>query len=148
MPNTYTSLHYHLVFSTKDRFPLIQQHWRERMHAYLGGTVRTLEGVPDEIGGTADHVHLLVGLKPTHRLSDVLREIKRESSIWAHEEIGASKFAWQEGYGAFTVSVSQLPSVRDYIARQEEHHRKRTFREEYIDLLRRHGVRFDEKYLW
>jgi REP element-mobilizing transposase RayT len=100
------------------------------LHAYLGGVIRTLNGVPEAVNGMADHVHLLVGLRATHTLADVLRETKSVSSAWVHEDVGVRSFAWQEGYGAFTVSPSQLENVRAYIQQQEEHHRTRTFREE------------------
>jgi putative transposase len=148
MPSTHLSLHYHLVFSTKHRRPLIEVTWRERLHAFLGGAIRTCGGVAETVGGTEDHVHLLVGLRATHKLSDVLREIKRSSSRWTHETIGAHAFAWQEGYGAFTVSALNIAAVRSYIARQEEHHRRKTFQSEYVALLRRSGVEFDERFLW
>jgi REP element-mobilizing transposase RayT len=101
-----------------------------------------------DIGGTADHVHLLIGLKPTHALADVLRTLKGDSSKWIHEELRQNDFAWQEGYGAFTVSKSDVDAVRRYVQDQEEHHRKRTFQEEYRALLERHGIDFDERYLW
>lgn len=127
--------------------PSITAEWRERLHAYLGGAVKTLGGIPEVIGGVADHVHLLVGLRATHCLADVLRDIKRVSSLWVHETIGDRSFAWQDGYGAFTVSASQLPVVRRYIERQEEHHRTRTFREEYVELLPKSGVEYDERFL-
>ena len=94
-----------------------------------------------------DHVHILAGLRATHRLADVLREIKSASSRWVHEEIHLSTFAWQEGYGAFTVSPSLLETVRHYVAAQEEHHRTRTFKEEYLDFLQKSGVIFDPRYL-
>ena len=148
MPSTHLSLHYHIVFSTKDRAPIISAAWRERLHAYIGGVVRNLEGVPEAIGGVADHVHLLLGLRATARLADVMRDLKAVSSRWVHDEIGERAFLWQEGYGAFTVSASQREAVREYIARQEEHHRKRTFQEEYRELLQRSGVEYDERYLW
>ena len=148
MPSTYLSLHYHLIFSTKERRCLIADPWRGRLHAYLGGTVRTLDGVPEAIGGTADHVHMLVGLRALHCLADVLREIKRPSSQWVHETLGIAEFAWQEGYGAFTVSESQIGPVRKYITSQEEHHHTRTFKEEFVEMLNRHGLKFDEKFIW
>ena len=113
MPSTYLSLHYHLVFGTKDRSPLIASAWRGRLHDYLGGTLRGLAGFPDTIGGIADHVHLLVGLQATHCLADVLRELKKASSIWVHEEIGLRLFAWQEGYAAFTVSATSILGAAD-----------------------------------
>ena len=147
MPATHLSLHYHVVFATKNRAPLIAPEWRGKLHAYLGGTVRGLGAVAQEIGGTDDHVHLLVGAKATHRLADLLREIKSESSRWVHETVGLAAFAWQEGYGAFTVSASQRETVRRYIQTQEEHHRTRTFRQEYVEWLTRSGVEFDERFL-
>jgi REP element-mobilizing transposase RayT len=148
MPSTHLSLHYHLVFSTKGRRLFIVPHWRPQLHAYLGGIVRSLGGVPLAVGGTADHVHLLVGLRATHRLADILREVKAGSSEWVHREMGAREFGWQEGYGAFTVSRSHLIEVSRYIADQEEHHRTLTFQEEYLALLAQHGVEYDERYLW
>src|SRR5438093_13574472 len=123
MSSTYLSLHYHLVFATKDRQPLIAPTWRERLHEYLGGTIGGLGGFPEGVGGVADHVHLLVGLKATHCLADVLRELKKAASVWVHQEIGLSSFAWQEGYAAFTVSATARQPVQNYIATQEEHHR-------------------------
>lgn len=148
MPSTHLSLHYHLIFSTKDRIPLIAATWRDRLHTYLGGIVRNVEGVADTVGGVADHVHLLIGLKATHCLADVVRVIKTNSSHWVHGQIGETGFAWQEGYGAFTVSASQRPGVCEYIARQADHHHWRSFQEEYVDLLKRNGIEFDARYLW
>jgi len=147
MSSTHLSLHYHLFFGTKHHAPCIATAWRDRLHAYLGGVVKTHGGIPDSIGGVADHVHLLVGLRATHCLADVLRDIKRASSLWVHEEIGDRSFAWQDGYGAFTVSASQRENVRRYIERQEEHHRKVTFRDEYLALLQKSGVEFNERFL-
>jgi len=148
MPSTHVSLHFHLVFSTKERRPLIADAWRDRLHAYLGGALHAIQAMPLAIGGTADHVHLLVGLRATHRLAEVLREIKGASSRWVHETIGAPGFSWQDGYGAFTVSGEGLEEVRRYIGAQEAHHRVVTFQEEYLSFLQRHGVEFDERYLW
>ena len=147
MASTFLSLHYHVVFSTKGRTALIDPVWRSRLHEYLGGTVNGLGGFAEGVGGTADHVHFLVGLKATHRLADFVRELKKASSAWVHEEIGLRPFAWQEGYGAFTVSPTARPQVRSYIGRQEEHHRTRTFREEFIECLKQAGVAFEERYL-
>jgi len=122
--------------------------WRERLHAYLGGIVKNMNGIPEAIGGTADHVHLLIGLRATHCLADVVRDLKAVSSRWAHEEIGERSAVWQDGYGAFTVGASECRDVCDYISCQEEHHRKRTFQEEYLEFLRCGGVEYDERYLW
>jgi REP element-mobilizing transposase RayT len=147
MPSTFLALHYHLVFSTKDREPLISGEWRERLHEYLGGTVNGLGGFTQGVGGVADHVHLLVGLKATHCLADFMRELKKASSVWVHDEIGLSAFAWQEGYGAFTVSPTARPQVQRYIANQAEHHRVRSFREELEEFLKKAGVRYEDRYL-
>jgi putative transposase len=147
MPSTYLSLHYHIVFSTKNREPLLDQSWRSRLHEYLGGTVRGLGGVVEEIGGVADHVHLLIALKSTHSLAEVMREMKKGSSIWVHREIGDPTFAWQEGYGAFTVSATSCDKVRKYITNQEAHHQKTSFRDELVAILEKAGVEFDGKYL-
>jgi putative transposase len=148
MPSTHTSLHYHLVFSTRERAPLIRTDIRERVHGYLGGVIRGLEGTPLEVGGVADHVHLVVGLKPTHVVANVMRVLKGDSSKWILAELGVPNFAWQEGYGAFTVSRSNVDAVREYVRNQEEHHRKRTFQEEYLEFLQKMEIEFDERYLW
>ena len=147
MPSTYLSLHYHLVFGTKNREPLIAPEWRARLHDYLGGTIRGLDGFPEGVGGVADHVHLLIGLKATRCLADILRELKKASSAWVHEEIGLRSFAWQEGYAAFTVSATSRDAVRHYIANQAEHHRAKTFREELVVMLNKAGIEYDPKYL-
>lgn len=148
MPSTHVSLHYHFVFSTKDRHPFIRAEVRDRIHAYLGGVIRGIGGVALEVGGTADHVHVLAGLKATHSIADVLRVVKGDSSRWIHDELKIAKFGWQEGYGAFTVSKSSVPAVRQYVREQEEHHRTRTFQEEYREFLDKHEIEFDERYLW
>ncbi len=106
-----------------------------------------MNGVPESVGGTGDHIHLLVGLKATHTLADFMRELKKASSVWIHEEIRLPGFHWQEGYAAFTVSPSAREAVREYIARQAEHHRKRSFREELVEMLAKAGVEYDERYL-
>ena len=147
MPSTYLSLHYHIVFSTKHREPVIGSSWCERLHEYLGGTVNKLGGQIESVGGVADHVHMLAGLKATHCLSDIMREVKKASSMWVHGEMGSRTFAWQEGYAAFTVSPTACDDVRRYIAGQEEHHRSRSFREELVDLLRLAGIDYDPRYL-
>jgi REP element-mobilizing transposase RayT len=147
MGSTFISLHYHLVFSTKNRKPFIKKDWQNRLHEYLGGTVKGLEGTPEGVGGTEDHVHLLVGLKSTHRLSDFMRELKKSSSMWVHDEIGLANFAWQEGYGAFTISPTAREGVKSYIANQEQHHHKQSYQEELIELLEKAGVQFDPKWL-
>tara|TARA_R110002096_G_scaffold168538_9_gene339401 strand:+ start:791 stop:1234 length:444 start_codon:yes stop_codon:yes gene_type:complete len=145
--STYLSLHYHLVFSTKNREPMINADWQSRLHEYLGGTVNGLGGKSQGVGGIADHVHLLVGLKSTHCLADFLRELKKTASVWVHDEIGLAEFGWQDGYGAFTVSPTARVGVQKYIANQAEHHRTRSFREEFVEFLKEAGVDYHPKYL-
>src|SRR2546429_9184082 len=111
MPSTHLSLHYHIVFGTKNHEQFIQPAWRGDLHAYLGGIIRTADGIAESVGGVADHVHLLIGLRATHCLTDVLRELKAVPSGWGHDEIGMRSFAWQEGYGAFTATASQAAAV-------------------------------------
>ena len=148
MPSTHLSLHVHIVFSTKNREPIILPVWRDRLHAYIGGILRTLQAIPDSVGGVEDHIHLLVGIRANHAVADLVREIKSLSSRWIHEELGQTRFAWQEGYGAFTISSSEIAALQEYISKQEEHHRVRTFQDEYLDFLARQNIGFDEKYLW
>jgi putative transposase len=148
MASTHLSLYYHIVFSTKERRSLIIPAWRERLHRYLGAVVKNLDGIPQGIGGVADHVHLLVGLRATHCLANVVRDIKANSSRWLHEEIGVSMFSWQEGYGAFTVSAQSIPQVQEYIATQERHHNGVSFQQEYVEFLKRGLVEYDERFLW
>ncbi len=145
MPSSLTNLLYHIVFSTKDRRGSLTPPLRDALHPYVGGIVRGEGGRLLTIGGTANHVHLLTAFPPTVTVSEMLRLVKGSSSHWApsHEH-----FAWQRGYAAFSVSESVVPSVRSYIERQREHHREHTFEEEYTALLRKHGIAFDERYLW
>ena len=146
MGSTFFSLHYHFVFSTKDRRPLIGAEWRPRLHSYLGGIIRGMNGVAEIVGGVDDHVHLLASLRPVHRIADVLRDVKKDSTNWAKENF-ERRFSWQEGYAAFTVSPSATDSVRHYIANQEAHHHKCSFVEELKELLERAGITYEEKYL-
>ena len=148
MPSTHTSLHYHIVFSTKNREALLASEVRDDLHAYLGGIVRGMQGIAFAVGGTNDHVHVFMGLKATHCLADVMRELKADSSKWVKAEKGLYHFAWQEGYGAFTVSTPDLEKVKQYVLNQEEHHRVATFKEEYVAMLERGLIEFEDKYLW
>ncbi|HEY2342513.1 MAG TPA: IS200/IS605 family transposase, partial [Chthoniobacteraceae bacterium] len=140
MSSTHHALIYHFIFGTKHQEPTIRRDWRDRLHAFLGGCVNTLGGVPIIVGGVSDHVHLLVSLDPSHVIKDVLRDVKRKSSEWIHTDLSERGFGWQDGYGAFTVSIAQRETVRSYIARQEEHHRIQSFRNEYVEFLERHQI--------
>ena len=144
---SYTKLLYHLVFATKERAPYIDRNWRTDLHAYLGGETRGLKGTAFEVGGIEDHVHLLVNIPPTIALSDFMSKLKANSSSWSKRRSGRP-FAWQPGYGAFTVSESEAGKVQNYIRRQEIHHGRFGFEHEFKRLLTVHGIEFDEKYLW
>lgn len=149
MPQSFACLHYHIVFSTKNRRPLIDDDLKQRLYDYVGGILRRHEGILLAAGGTADHVHLLAGIHRTVAVADAVRTIKGNASKWVHETFPDRRaFGWQDGYGAFTVSWSNIDAIKAYLARQEEHHRKRSFEEEFVELLERHGVAYDERYLW
>jgi putative transposase len=149
MAKSYTNLLYHIVFSTRERWPLITTERRPRLYEYLGGAIRSEGGISLASGGIEDHLHLLAKLRPDKSLSDLLRTLKANSCGWMHDVFPDAKdFYWQNGYGAFTVSASQTPAVSNYIANQEWHHKNRSFRDEFIDLLRVNAIEFDEKYLW
>jgi REP element-mobilizing transposase RayT len=149
MAHSYSRLVYHLVFSTKERRPLLKTEVRPRVLAYLGGIVRNLGGEPLANNGVEDHVHMLAKLPGKIAIADAIRDIKANSSKWMHDEgLVSRSFGWQTGYAAFTVSKSGEDAVRRYIADQERHHRKMTFKEELIQLLERHGIEYDERYLW
>ena len=146
MAHTFTNLLTHALFSTKDRRPMIYPEWQSDLHAYLGGIVTNLRGKPVLINGPSDHVHLLFVLPASLALSDFMEKLKANSSKWAKEH--ARGFAWQTGYTAFSVSQSKLNEVRAYIGNQEAHHRKRTYQEEVLALLERHGIDYDARYLF
>jgi REP element-mobilizing transposase RayT len=144
---SYTSLRYHIVFSTKNRARFIEQAWAELLHGYLGASIDSLGGIPLRVGGVEDHVHLAAILKATHCVADVVRQIKSVSSAWIHREIGDRRFDWQDGYAAFSVSASVMDRVIAYINGQREHHRIKTFKEELEELLKANGIAYDPRYL-
>ena len=148
MSRTFTNLLTHLIFSTKDREPLIVPEIKSELFAYLGGLTRELKGKAYGINGTADHIHMLISLPPVVSISEALRFIKANSSGWVQDKWPRRSFAWQLGYGAFSVSRSNAPEVLKYIGNQEEHHRKQTFKDEFVDLLGKHEVHYDERYIW
>lgn len=138
---TYCSLNYHVVFATKNRLPTIERVWMPRLHAFVEGIVRDLGGIALSIGGVEDHVHLLVSLKPAHCLADVVRDMKKSSSGWVHDQFGAPEFSWQRGYAAFTLSHSGIPTVRSYLLTQEEHHHGIDSYQELLDMCREAGIK-------
>jgi putative transposase len=149
MANTYTQIYLHIVFSVKGRQNLIQKKWKEELYKYICGIVNGKEQKVYAIGGVADHIHILVSIKPNIVISDLVRDIKANSSKWINEKryvIG--KFQWQEGFGAFSSAQSQLDVIITYINNQEKHHQNKTFKDEYLELLQKFNIEYDEKYLF
>ena len=146
---SYVSSYHHCVFSTKERRPLITPALRDRLWPFLGGIARQNKMKAIEIGGVEDHVHILLSLPATMAIAKALQLIKGGSSKWVHETFPEHRlFAWQEKYGAFSVSESRVDAIVHYIKGQEEHHRKMTFQEEFLTLLKKHRIEYDERYLW
>jgi len=149
MPHTYTDILLHVVFSTKDRRPTIRPDIRARLLPFMAGILKEAEALPLLINGPSDHVHILLALPARLSLSDVSRELKSVSSLWVHKTFPDEPlFGWQTGYGAFSVSHSNRDAVRKYIENQEEHHKKVSFKDEFLTLLRKHEIAFEERYLW
>jgi len=150
MPQSLVQVYVHIVFSTKDRQPFLNEPTlRGQLHAYLAGICKKQESPALIVGGVADHVHLLVRLAKVGAISDLIRDLKRNSTIWLKEaEPTKSDFHWQQGYGAFSISPGHLDALTRYITNQEEHHRTISFKEELRRLCRKYGVELDEKYVW
>jgi REP element-mobilizing transposase RayT len=149
MPQSLARIYLHLVFSTKDRTPIISDQIRDPLHAYTAIVLKNLGCHANLINSVEDHVHVLFELGRTVAVSQVVEDVKKSSSKWIKTQPhGATDFAWQNGYGVFSVSHSNVEAVRDYIVSQREHHRKRTFQEELRTLLEKHGVQYDERYIW
>jgi len=147
IPSSHIASYFHIVFSTKDRLRSIKPEWEPRLHSYMGGIIRGMDGLALQIGGDEDHAHVLASLKSKHRLDYLIRDLKADSSAWVHKEI-KQMFEWQKGCGAFSVSPTAVDSVRAYIANQKAHHAKADFKSEYFDLLTKAGVEFEERFLW
>jgi putative transposase len=149
MPQSLACLNCHIIFSTKNREPLLTHGWTPRLYEYIGGILRTKNCSLLAAGGMADHLHVLVSFGKQISIADVVRDIKSNSSHWIHESFDSLHgFAWQSGYGAFTVSASNLGDVKRYIANQTEHHKMHSFQEEFLAFLERHEIEYDERYLW
>ena len=149
MGHSYTSLLYHIVFSTKERYPWLDAETNTRLYEYLGGALRSEGGAGLSLNGCADHIHILAKLRQDKAVSNVVRSIKANTSGWIHREFPElRKFAWQIGYGAFTVSQSQVPRVQRYIANQQVHHQRVSFKDEFRALLDAHEIEYDERYIW
>ena len=149
MAQTFTSLLFHLVFSTKDRADIIPAAVEPRLYAYLGGITKNQGGCLLAAGGTANHVHLLVSHSKTIAIADYMEILKKDSSKWIKTQDPRCKaFRWQDGYGAFTIGQSSVAALKRYIAVQKEHHRKVSFQEEFLNILRKYGISYDEDYMW
>jgi len=150
MPQSLSKVFIHVVFSTRDRTPfMMNEDFRNRIHAFLGGICKQQGCLPIKVGGVADHVHILATLSRTIPQADLVKELKRASSIWIKDlDLSLGKFAWQSGYGVFSVGRSQIDEVVNYIEGQEEHHRTASFQDEYRVFLEKYGVDYDERYVW
>ena len=147
MSHTSGNILLHMIFSTQGRRPLIKPDFRPDLFAYLGGIIREMHGTALIINGTTDHVHMLVRIRPVHSSAEIARVVKANSSRWVLEKWD-SKFAWQSGYGVFSVSESNVAAVTKYIAEQAEHHQKHSFQEEFVAFLKKNNVAYDERYIW
>lgn len=149
MSNSYTQIHIQAVFAVKYRAALIAPEWRERLFKYMTTIIKNEGHKPLAVGGVENHVHILIGFRPTQALSSLILKLKRESSEWInHEGFTKSLFRWQEGYGAFSYSKRDVPRVIRYILNQEAHHAKRPFREEYLEMLRKNDIEYNERYIF
>ena len=149
MPNTYTQIYIHVVFAIRNREALISSTWKERLHKYITGIIQNQGHKLISINTMPDHVHVFIGMRPDAALSDLVRDVKRDSTNFINQEIRLQgRFGWQKGFGAFSYSHSQIDSVAKYIQNQEEHHRKKSFREEYEGMLKEFAVAYDVKYVF
>jgi putative transposase len=147
MSHTSSNIVLHSIFSTQGRRPLLKADFRADLFAYLGGIIREMNATALIINGVSDHVHILVRIRPVHSAAQIVRVVKANSSRWVHEKWAAG-FAWQTGYGVFSVSESSVPAVMKYIAEQEKHHKKHSFQDEYVAFLKKNKVAYDERYIW
>lgn len=149
MPNTYTQLYIQFVFAVKHRKALIHATWKDELYKYITGIVQNKDNKMLAINGMADHIHIFIGYKPKFSIPDLVKDIKLATNEWINErKFTAQKFAWQEGYGAFSYSRSQVHDVCTYIENQEIHHAKKTFREEYVSFLKAFEIEYEDKYLF
>ena len=149
MAGTFSQIYIQVVFTVKGWENLIGKEWKDELHKYIAGIIKGKEQKPIIVNGMPDHIHAFVGLRPAMAISDLVRDIKNNSSNFINEKrLVKGRFSWQEGYGAFSYSHSHIQNVYDYILNQEEHHRKKTFREEYIEFLKRFEIEYNERYLF
>lgn len=149
MPGTFSQLYIQVVFAVKGRENLIQNEWKDELHKYLAGIIKGKEQKPIIVNGMPDYIHAFIGLRPAMAISDLVRDIKNNSSNFINDKkFVKGKFLWQEGYGAFSYSHSHIENVYNYILNQQKHHQKKTFHEEYVDFLKKFNIEHDEKYLF
>ncbi len=149
MANTYTQIHIHFVFAVKFRNGIILPEWKETLYKYIAGIIQNNDHKLLAINGMPDHIHILIGVRPNQSISDLMKAIKQNSSLWINDnKLSRCHFEWQEGYGAFSYSKSQLDNVIHYIQNQELHHQKKSFREEYLDFLQKFEIDHDEKFIF
>jgi len=149
MANTYTQIHIHFVFAVKYRKGIIESQWKDSLYKYITGIIQNNNHKLLSINGMPDHIHILVGLRPSQSISDLMKDVKQGSSLWINEnKLAKCHFEWQEGFGAFSYSKSQLPNVIGYIKNQEQHHKIKSFREEYFDILEKFEVEYNEKFIF
>jgi REP element-mobilizing transposase RayT len=148
MANTYTQIHLQTVFAVQNRQSLIKKEWRNELYKYITGIIQNHNHKVLQINGTADHIHILFGMRPTQSLSDLMKQVKQDSSKWINSKgFVNGKFSWQAGYGAFSYSKNQIPNVINYIKNQEEHHKIKTFSEEYLELLQEFKIDYNDLYI-
>lgn len=149
MPGTFSQIYIQIVFAVKFRKPLLKKEWRDELFKYIVGIIKAKEQKPIIVNGVEDHIHIFVGLRPSIPISDLVRDVKNNSTNFINDRrLTSEKFSWQEGYGAFSYGHSQIQNVYEYILKQEEHHMKRDFKEEYRELMEKFGISFEEKYLF
>jgi putative transposase len=148
MANTFTQIYIQFVYAVQGRANIISKTWQEQLNKYTSGIIQNNGHKLLEIGGMPDHMHVFVGMKPTQSISDLMKDVKGSSSKWINEnKLVKGKFSWQEGYGAFSYAHSQLDAVIDYIKKQEKHHRRKSFRQEYVEFLEKFKIDYDPKYI-
>ncbi len=148
MANTYTQIHIQAVFAVKDRQSLIKNEWKDELYKYITGIIQNNNHKVLQINGMPDHIHILFGMRPKQSLSDLIKQVKQDSSKWINRKgLINRRFSWQSGFGAFSYSKSEIPKIINYIKNQEEHHKKNTFQEEYLQLLKEFDIEFDERYI-
>jgi REP element-mobilizing transposase RayT len=149
MAGTFSQIYIHVVFAVWGRRNMLSEKWREEVYKYIAGLIRNKDQKPIIVGGFSDHLHILIGIRPSVLISDLIRDIKNNSSKFINQHrLGMDKFTWQEGYGVFSVSHSMVGIVYDYILTQPEHHKRKSFREEYMEMLRLNDIKFEDKYLF